>query len=569
MDRIVTWLAAVAVFLAFVHSPAFPAAEGLAGIVLLVVCVRMLRGLRPQGISVPLLILCCLFILGLRSYDGPASIREVIQLVAVMGGAVFAFQAIPADGNRKLAFAVCAGWGLTVTISVVQYAVLTEPARVAGLFGSRALFGVVIAVTAPMAFSVFNRFQISRHARGIYLGLALVIACMAVLYLPALILLLVGIVIWSFLSAGRPVKYWVLCAAVLAAVLILTGKTPRENRSILEQSAASRDVNGTPCRWTVEMRSAVAAVREKPLLGYGPGKYQSVVSSAKFRRNLPSPAENIVEPGTQNGYIVMAVEYGVPAALVFALVLGYAAYSARSLPLALSVLGMGATNLLVQGVGILLAGMLGMSLRRENVGFVSEQPLYRRVWAQACAITVLALLTAVCGAVQWPGRMIPMMLSDHPGTLILVEAQDGSGISGHFSSAADKTASQGRCLTLNMVDNKMLRGSGDGPDYSVTVKEAGTYRTWLRSWWLDGCGNSCALSLNGGMPELVGNDSTYRIWHWVEGPSFNLDAGEQTLRILPLERGIRIDQIALITEKDYVPYGVLDPAYIAAVEYTY
>lgn len=94
---------------------------------------------------------------------------------------------------------------------------------------------------------------------------------------------------------------------------------------------------------------------------------------------------------------------------------------------------------------------------------------------------------------------------------------------------------------------------------TFAVKEGGVYYLWCRVWWLDGCGNSVTLHVDGGQGIAFGQDGTYKTWHWVKAPSkpvLDLAPGRHTLKLANREDGVRIDQVLLVQEKRYVPVDV-------------
>ena len=61
--------------------------------------------------------------------------------------------------------------------------------------------------------------------------------------------------------------------------------------------------------------------------GHGIGVYEKDIE--RFWGAMPSPAENVIEPDSQNQYIVLAVSSGFPAMLAFVWLLATFAHQAR------------------------------------------------------------------------------------------------------------------------------------------------------------------------------------------------------------------------------------------------
>jgi hypothetical protein len=59
------------------------------------------------------------------------------------------------------------------------------------------------------------------------------------------------------------------------------------------------------------------------------------------------------------------------------------------------------------------------------------------------------------------------------------------------------------------------------------------------------------------MTYTVGNDGTYNAWHWQKSPkSCKLTPGRHKLEVLNREDGIKLSQVLLLNDKDYIPDGV-------------
>ena len=87
--------------------------------------------------------------------------------------------------------------------------------------------------------------------------------------------------------------------------------------------------------------------------------------------------------------------------------------------------------------------------------------------------------------------------------------------------------------------------------YDFTVAEAGKYNLWVRAFWVDKCGNSVAVSLDGG-PPLAITDSNFGRWLWTALSGMNaklveldLAAGPHTLTLINREDDCYIDQVLL------------------------
>ncbi|OPZ31371.1 MAG: hypothetical protein BWZ02_00267 [Lentisphaerae bacterium ADurb.BinA184] len=130
------------------------------------------------------------------------------------------------------------------------------------------------------------------------------------------------------------------------------------------------------------------------------------------------------------------------------------------------------------------------------------------------------------------------------------------------SSAVLASSSGGRYLEIPEGAGKPPEAGGDAT-IEFTLDQAGTYTLWCRVWWLDGCGNSLGIAINGGKDFTFGQDATYKKWHWVRSPprleQLMLSAGKHTLKLMNREDGIAIDQILLTVNPRFIPVGIEKP----------
>ncbi|HEX8237892.1 MAG TPA: hypothetical protein VF600_18270 [Abditibacteriaceae bacterium] len=105
-------------------------------------------------------------------------------------------------------------------------------------------------------------------------------------------------------------------------------------------------------------------------------------------------------------------------------------------------------------------------------------------------------------------------------------------------------------------DKNESKGIGQAV-YTFNVKTPGVYTVWARTFWANGCGNSVAVSVNGGPVKILGEDGTYDKWHWVGGTAkVKLNAGANKLILKNRETGVSVDQFFLSQDADYTPTGI-------------
>jgi hypothetical protein len=98
--------------------------------------------------------------------------------------------------------------------------------------------------------------------------------------------------------------------------------------------------------------------------------------------------------------------------------------------------------------------------------------------------------------------------------------------------------------------------------FDFDVSDDGEHYLWCRVWWFDTCGNSVRISIDGARPFSFGQDGTFKRWHWFKAPEglkqLKLEKGSHSMVISAREDGIRIDQILLTDDSDFVPVGKED-----------
>lgn len=98
--------------------------------------------------------------------------------------------------------------------------------------------------------------------------------------------------------------------------------------------------------------------------------------------------------------------------------------------------------------------------------------------------------------------------------------------------------------------------------FAFEAPEEGGYFLWLRVYWEGECSNSFNARFDDGPVFLVGEDPTFKKWHWVKYPVARsaqprkLTKGGHTLTLFHREDGVRVDQILLTTDRRYVPVDI-------------
>jgi hypothetical protein len=167
-------------------------------------------------------------------------------------------------------------------------------------------------------------------------------------------------------------------------------------------------------------------------------------------------------------------------------------------------------------------------------------------------------LQIVCGITAFSLMAIYTMAD----TTVCFEAEDAKELKAPVKIVEVKDKGE----TAKISGDKYIeieQGAGDGSTvggyakYKINLKEDGTYYFWARCWWLDSCGNSFGLKI-GDKPEFImGNDGTYKSWHWIKAKvSLKLEKGAYELEICNREDGIKIDQILITSDRKLVPVEI-------------
>jgi len=140
-----------------------------------------------------------------------------------------------------------------------------------------------------------------------------------------------------------------------------------------------------------------------------------------------------------------------------------------------------------------------------------------------------------------------------------------------ITQASEDTCKTNKTLLKGASGNAYLEipeGTGAKKDkdktgvatFTFEITHPGDYMLWCRVWWADECGNSVMVSIDNAKPFTLGQDTTYRTWHWIKPEvklsQLHLEKGQHTLKLLEREDGIAIDQILLTSDMGYVPVGI-------------
>lgn len=175
-----------------------------------------------------------------------------------------------------------------------------------------------------------------------------------------------------------------------------------------------------------------------------------------------------------------------------------------------------------------------------------------------------------------PGGPKVVMADDSPR--FVFEAEAATSLVAPFQTMEDSEASGGKCLTLpskgcNGVHHQHIAEEGTpertagSAELAFNVPADGDYYLLIRMWPCCSCGNSFAVSIDGGKPFVFGEESsTNKHWSWIKAQEagdarkFKLTAGDHKLVFKNRgESGFRIDQLIWTTSASFVPQGQEKP----------
>jgi len=525
----------------------------------------------PSWLHVALLASVCLGLLPLDRGSLAAGVREAVQFLAAFGVAWVLFASIGAVGGSD------AGSG---SISRSWKEGTSEPRVLAGL--------LAIVCLASMAWSAAGRLFDAPQPMS-----AARLALIAALSLPFL-------VAWLPARAGGIAAAAAMCAfgaAVQDAGLLLCGIAgaavtavlgARGSRRLLAAAGALAAIAASvllnPSAWDrfrlhhadtpylarlmVEYEATPGAVAAAPITGHGLGRYKDAIKGY-FLSDI-APDDTKIPADTNSTYALLAVEAGLPAALLLAFLLAHTAFrsvqaarqpgsepSGAPVAGAAVALALGGlfTVLLTRHTGMLAACIAGMAC--------SLHPAAARVHGMRAWIPRMGLTGAAAAACLLPPALRPP--AGAPSQLLLVDGPARQSVAIWVYEAEHTLRPPGSPMCVTPANDASAHkalaiplGAGKGTGaaaYRFPGLPDGDYAVWLRAWWTDGCSDSITCAV--GEQTAVVSDGIHQRWHWVR-PVRTFRLSSQTeLRLVNREDGVMIDQILLTTDEDFRPRGIV------------
>ncbi len=179
-----------------------------------------------------------------------------------------------------------------------------------------------------------------------------------------------------------------------------------------------------------------------------------------------------------------------------------------------------------------------------------------RIWKILCVV-----LAAVGVASDTVGRR-PVAVD--PEQLVLVELERNAQFAERTHPRVSSDTSAGGFVTIEgweATAPQYGRTVVGETSYPIRVEAAGDYWVWARVRWRGTCSNSITLAVSPGgasldanaARNLVGNDPSFRRWHWVRGPRVALAAGDHVLHVGTREANAAVDCVLFSPQENFLP----------------
>lgn len=196
-------------------------------------------------------------------------------------------------------------------------------------------------------------------------------------------------------------------------------------------------------------------------------------------------------------------------------------------------------------------------------------------------LIILLSLTAAAAIAVWlvrdwrAMRNFEPLVTDHatntvlslPEHTVVINASDATELVAPMLLLEDHASAGGKVIALPSGSVKKNMNGLAGFEFKAL--RAGRYRAWVHSYWRHSCANSCSLTVDNSTAYTVGQDAVFNAWHWVKAGSYDLEEGTHDLKILGREDGIRIAQVLLTDDKEFMPSGIFVPVLARMSERTF
>jgi hypothetical protein len=116
----------------------------------------------------------------------------------------------------------------------------------------------------------------------------------------------------------------------------------------------------------------------------------------------------------------------------------------------------------------------------------------------------------------------------------------------------DKEASNGKAIVSNIPSHNVISNY----KYTINIPREADYNLWARCFWPGACSGKYIVQVNHSSQTAIGDDGDLFFWHWVKGPLFHLNQGENELYIWNEEYDSRIDKLLITSNLSFTPKGL-------------
>ena len=554
-----------------------PAATIAIGIILIALFIyrRKVIAASFNWVHMAALALFALGILGLSGSDLKQAVKECIQLGEIFVLAAYIGITFPKEQHKKL-------------FKIIGY------------------ISIFLIVTALFSLYIYTPFNLSPHR---FYALAAISSPFAIIALRpqpkilyAALVFLPAFIGFKIHDAGLLIAFIAAMSVcfiflnnmergILGAGLVLAVVLPFISVNKPWSSLNSQYDSDYRKRIFIEQDAALKAPSYYPF-GTGLGNYKKGINILRQLLNdSPSPNENTIAKDSNNQYLLILQEAGLPAMLGFAglilfliikLIIHYKNSEEREE--SVIIIAAALTGLLIasyfcttlgKGIGIWVGILIGLSS-----AVIAKESLDYKAFAIRLAVPAgVFLLTFIClmtinkesankqfhlsklnsqlalksfdsgeSVTEDPGKKngLKIISFDEDGNpqnsnSLVIQAEDYISITKPFRK---KKVVIDETLT-DVLDIPLKSGKGTGHvEYETEIKESGTYKIYARVHFIDGCSNSIEFLVNGSRHVLT--DEQFKRWHSISGlKSMQLEKGKLKIRMNNTEDGVSIDYFEL------------------------
>jgi len=445
-----------------------------------------------------------------------------------------------------------------------------------GLFSSHVKYLLFMLISYPFIMAELHN-RLSKNRFYVLLFFVTVLQFQTVFHLGLLIVATVSALFFVFqlqlYLKNSYQKYLPFIFIVICFCFSFVKPLPFKKHLCFTQTLSSYSQNKdgvySSKRSTVELATGLQSFQHYPL-GGGLGNYQHEINLRRMSLRLPVASENRVPRDCNGQYLVVLVESGWLAILLFLLLIVYPLVWGevaiikdsnsgdklqRFIPYTTALFAIFCSGFfvlfLLKSIGGLFVVILGMlyNLQKQDV---KSRAIYYKV-----ICFVVAVLISCLGYKTKGDKKINVQEDAVKKSLVQnfwLEAEDADSIYPYFVVKKVVGASCGKALSIPLGIGKKV-GSAS---YTVDVPKTAEYKIWVRVYWRGGCSNSliCQFSQN---QRLEFADPIYKRWHWVDAAgqkAIKLLKGKQNFLLQNLEDGIMIDQIVFMSNLSDEPIGI-------------